>query len=610
MRTLGQWCGSLRSCFAFVELRLSKCALSALFSFWLTVCAYGQAQIPGHTVLGNPGASQAPWSAIPYATLAPLLGVTVGTSPILAGTSTSTRYGLLYSLNGILGDTSKNGPPTNTFVAGPSIVISANAASVPQPGGAGAPNLFTPNVIIAGKDNDEAILFVGSYGNSVRSSIMLSNVGGTAAAPTKTLSFANSGTTMGLIGVAGYGATQSMPASAAIGFYSTADFTDTSNPTGIKIWTSPASRNPQTTDVQEALTIQPTGGFTFPSTVTGGDPGNGGINATAIKQAGVSVATLGANSFVGAQSLTLSQNAGTTYTISNSNAGTLVTADLFATNGTGAMDVGIGGTGQTFIPILQNMAYLLSTSGSGGLVLDSRGSAKPIVFANNDVEVARLVSANLGIGDNNPAARLVVSRNATQGIAASGTTVALFANADGNATDVQVNAFGTGVFPRILMRESRGTAASPSAVQTGDLLFLTSAQPYDGTSYTTSGAFAMTAAENFVGTTNHGTYASILTTASGGSAVITEQVRVFGSGGLVVGGAFGTDPGAGAILANKFVQSGLTAVASLPTCVAGLKGARWFVTDNATALGFAGVITTGGAIQTPVYCDGTTWRQG
>lgn len=53
-----------------------------------------------------------------------------------------------------------------------------------------------------------------------------------------------------------------------------------------------------------------------------------------------------------------------------------------------------------------------------------------------------------------------------------------------------------------------------------------------------------------------------------------------------------------------------TTVASLPACAAGTKSMRSFVTDNNTALSFAAVITSGGTIQTPVYCDGTVWRQG
>lgn len=52
-----------------------------------------------------------------------------------------------------------------------------------------------------------------------------------------------------------------------------------------------------------------------------------------------------------------------------------------------------------------------------------------------------------------------------------------------------------------------------------------------------------------------------------------------------------------------------TTVASLPAAVAGLTGARAFVTD-ATATTFASVAAGGGSNKVPVYCDGSNWRIG
>lgn len=79
------------------------------------------------------------------------------------------------------------------------------------------------------------------------------------------------------------------------------------------------------------------------------------------------------------------------------------------------------------------------------------------------------------------------------------------------------------------------------------------------------------------------------------------------TGALTVGGGLGT---AGAGWFGTYINTTTNTVNGLPACGAGIKGARTFVNDNATALAFAAVITTGGAIQTPVYCDGTVWRQG
>lgn len=63
---------------------------------------------------------------------------------------------------------------------------------------------------------------------------------------------------------------------------------------------------------------------------------------------------------------------------------------------------------------------------------------------------------------------------------------------------------------------------------------------------------------------------------------------------------------AGAIWAGTYVATGVVAVASLPACGAGIKGARMFV-NNATATTFASTVAGGGANNVPVVCDGTNW---
>jgi hypothetical protein len=79
------------------------------------------------------------------------------------------------------------------------------------------------------------------------------------------------------------------------------------------------------------------------------------------------------------------------------------------------------------------------------------------------------------------------------------------------------------------------------------------------------------------------------------------------TGAVQIAGGMGI---AKAIYGGAEIATGIFTVTGLPTCNAARKAARAFVSDNATALAFAAVITTGGAIQTPVYCDGTVWRQG
>jgi hypothetical protein len=73
-----------------------------------------------------------------------------------------------------------------------------------------------------------------------------------------------------------------------------------------------------------------------------------------------------------------------------------------------------------------------------------------------------------------------------------------------------------------------------------------------------------------------------------------------------------TDPGTGVLAVtgkvsgSTWVQTTATTVAALPTCNAGAKGARSFVTD-ANATTFLSTVAAGGANNVPVVCDGTNW---
>jgi hypothetical protein len=61
--------------------------------------------------------------------------------------------------------------------------------------------------------------------------------------------------------------------------------------------------------------------------------------------------------------------------------------------------------------------------------------------------------------------------------------------------------------------------------------------------------------------------------------------------------------------ADYFYTVNYSTVANLPTA-ADYKGARTFVTDAAAAPVFRAVATGGGALFSPVFCDGTNWRNG
>lgn len=147
------------------------------------------------------------------------------------------------------------------FTASQAVMINANASlTIPQPGGSGSPNLFSPLLDVVADDNDGPVVFVGSYGTAYPA-VVLSQVMGTAASPSATTGVTTSGLSMGGYAVAGYGATQSLPVTAGIFFYAGATFTDHAAPTGIDFFVSPTTRDIQNVsdDLQLAMTILPTG---------------------------------------------------------------------------------------------------------------------------------------------------------------------------------------------------------------------------------------------------------------------------------------------------------------------------------------------------------------
>ena len=127
----------------------------------------------------------------------------------------------------------------------------------------------------------------------------------------------------------------------------------------------------------------------------------------------------------------------------------------------------------------------------------------------------------------------------------------------------------------------------------------------------------------FLGITKGFYYAPSVTysgAAIGPRFVVHNHGAYFGATSLnsLPGSIDAVPTGAGIVIVDDVVNymgvaymiSTPTTVSALTACSSIMKGAHAFVTDNNTALAFAAVITTGGSIQTPVYCDGTVWRQG
>ena len=114
---------------------------------------------------------------------------------------------------------------------------------------------------------------------------------------------------------------------------------------------------------------------------------------------------------------------------------------------------------------------------------------------------------------------------------ASGTNIQAVSN-DGADSRVVLDAHGTGVHGALTIRSSRGTGASPSAVQSGDKIGEMGARGYGATGFSTSSVarVAMYANENWTDTAQ-ATKVTIEATESGAAAA--EQVATFtaGSGG-------------------------------------------------------------------------------
>jgi len=162
----------------------------------------------------------------------------------------------------------------------------------------------------------------------------------------------------------------------------------------------------------------------------------------------------------------------------------------------------------------------------------------------------------LGIGTNTPRAELtVVSPTQTYAPTTSlpaGTDLYIV-GADSANTRITQDAYGSGNYPAYTGRQARGTAASPTASQIGDILSQYTGRGYGATGFAavSNARIDMEAAENFTDTAQ-GSYISMHTTALGATSPV-ERFRVGPSGQWGIGG--GTYGSAG----YAFVSGGASA---------------------------------------------------
>lgn len=218
------------------------------------------------------------------------------------------------------------------------------------------------------------------------------------------------------------------------------------------------------------------------------------------------------------------------------------------------------------------------STATGGFI-DGSGAANRVAFFSD----ANTLSSSANFLYNGT--QLTVSGQATTQSAVSGST-AQFVGVDGNPLritfDTHNNASGSGT--AFMVRRSRGTAGTPAALSSGDVIAAFSGRGYGTSQYAaaSTGLINIKANQAFTNTAN-GTYISFDTTPDG-SVTAAEVFRFGPSGQLGIGGAnFGTS---GQVL----VSGGASAAPSWTT------GPFWNTSGSTT-------------VTTPTITGKVTWTQ-
>ena len=284
--------------------------------------------------------------------------------------------------------------------------------------------------------------------------------------------------------------------------------------------------------------------------VTGTLPtANGGTNLTTFTAANNAIYSTSASALTAG---TLPVLAGGTGVTTSTGTGSVVlsTSPTLVTPALGTPSAAVL-TNATGLPLTTGVTGTLGVT-NGGTGTATTFTTGSVVFAgasgvysqNNTKLFWDNTNNRLGINTATPQTQLTIVSN-TQTTTPTGTlpsgTDVYIVGANAANTRITQDAYGTGAYGVYTGRQARGTAASPTATQSGDTLAQFTGRGYGATVFATAstGRFDVTAAENFTDTAQ-GTYASVFTTATGANSP-TEAFRFGPAGQFGIGaGTYGT----------------------------------------------------------------------
>ncbi len=179
---------------------------------------------------------------------------------------------------------------------------------------------------------------------------------------------------------------------------------------------------------------------------------------------------------------------------------------------------------------------------------------------------------------------------------------------------LELNGVGVGADPFVVMSLQRGTVASPTALQTGDILGSHGFSSHDGTSFRAGGAFRFKAAENF--SVTHVAVDFVVETADSDGTMV-ERIKAAGNSGVTLQGTRTNDSAAsgkiGEYLTGQTSTTSMTSGISVTLASVSLTAGDWDV-EGTTQLNpavttvisnaKAGVNTTNNTLPGPMTAGG------